>query len=256
MATPSAVPVLIPSANGAPPDLWHILDINRAAYDMLAGTYQETTRSRQENAKKWLVKRLPGTAATSRPTALDIGCADGTHSRVLSSLGYDVIGIDFSERMISAARRLAADPTLPNKPHFLHGEFLAGQYVDAAGRNVPLDGTQFDLVLATAFVHLFPEEYDEDAVHKVLAHVAPRGSALISTTASESPWRGLETKTGANGLTTQRWRNRYTLEHFVWLVRRAARDIYGARVSVRPWVVGDPDSDEKQWVDISVTRLA
>lgn len=256
MAAPSAVPALIPAVSSRPPDLQAILDINRAAYDLLAGTYKGTTDIRQENAKKWLSQRLPEITAAEYPTALDIGCADGTHSRVLSALGYSVTGVDFSARMISAARELINDPTLPNKPLLLHGEFLAGRYVEEDGAETFLDGTQFDLVLATAFVHLFPPEADDDAVHKVLAHVAPGGTALISTTAATTNRQGLELKTGADGQVAPRWRNHYTLEHFVWLVREAARDVYGARVPVQPWVVVDPDVEGKLWVDVVVNRPA
>lgn len=256
MAAPSAESVLIPAVSSSSPDLQSILDINRAAYDVLAGTYRGTTEVRQENAKKWLTQRLPRLSADARPTALDIGCADGTHSRVLSALGYAVTGVDFSARMIAAARELAQDPTLANRPVLLHGEFLAGRYVDESGAEAPLDGSLFDLVLATAFVHLFPPEADEDAVRKVLAHVAPGGTALVSTTAALANRQGLEIKAGTDGRVTHRWRNHYTLEYFVWLVGEAARDVYGARVPVQPWVVVDPDSDEKLWIDVVVHRPA
>jgi SAM-dependent methyltransferase len=256
MAAPSAVPALISADSGASPDLQSILEINRAAYDMLAGTYKGTTGIRQENAKKWLTQRLPQITATARPTALDIGCADGTHSRVLSALGYAVTGVDFSAPMIAAARELSDDPTLPNKPRLLHGEFLAGRYVDDRGTEAPLDDERFDLVLATAFVHLFPPEADDDALRKVLGHVIPGGTALISTTADPADLRGLEIKAGADGQTARRWRNHYTAESFMWLVREAARDAYGVKASVRPWVIGDPDADGKLWIDVAVRRPA
>ncbi|GHH65113.1 hypothetical protein GCM10017772_02760 [Promicromonospora soli] len=256
MAAPSAVPTLIPAVSSAPPDLLSILDINRAAYDILARTYKGTAAVRQENAKKWLIQRLPEITTAGQRTALDVGCADGTHSRVLSALGYTVTGVDFSAQMISAARELTDDPTLPNKPSLLHGEFLAGRYVDEDGTRARIDGARFDLVLATAFVHLFPPDADDDAVRKVLSHVAPGGTALLSTTAAMSNRRGLELKVGAGGQVARRWRNHYTLEYFVWLVREAARDVFGVKVPVRPWVVVDPDSEGKLWVDVVVTRPA
>lgn len=256
MAAPSAVPAPIPADIGTSPDLQSILEINRAAYDMLAGTYKGTTRIRQENAKEWLTKLLPQITATARPTALDIGCADGTHSRVLSALGYAVTGVDFSAPMIAAARELSDDPTLPNKPRLLHGEFLAGRYVDEQGTEAPLDRDRFDLVLATAFVHLFPPEADDDAVRKVLRHVTPGGTALISTTADAADRQGLEIKAGADGLTAQRWRNHYTAESFTWLVGEAARDVYGVKAQVRSGVINDPDVDGKVWIDVVVDRPA
>ncbi|WP_423463974.1 class I SAM-dependent methyltransferase [Promicromonospora sp. MS192] len=254
MGAPPVVLDEIPAISTTPSQLQAILDINRNAYDALAGTYRATTLSRQENAKKWLTQRLPRVTGAEQPTALDIGCADGTHSRVLSALGYTVTGVDFSAQMIAAARELCDDPTQPRRPRLLHGEFLAGRYVDEDGRETRLDGAVFDLVLATAFVHLFPPERDDEAVHKVLAHVAPGGTALISTTVAASGHRGFESKTGADGRTTVRWRNRYELETFVWLVGQAARDVYGAKTSVRPWVVGDPEDTGKVWIDVAVAR--
>lgn len=256
MVAPSAVPALISADSGTSPDLGLILEINRAAYDMLVGTYKGTTGIRQESAKKWLTQRLPQITATAHPTALDIGCADGTHSRVLSALGYAVTGVDFSAPMIVAARELSDDPTLPHKPRLLHGEFLAGRYVDEQGTEAPLDRERFDVVLATAFVHLFPPEADDDAVRKILRHVAPGGTALISTTADAADRQGLEIKAGADGLTAQRWRNHYTTESFTWLVREAARDVYGVKATVRPCVIADPDVDGKVWIDIVVDRPA
>lgn len=256
MAAPSAGPALFPAVSTASPDLQAILEINRAAYDTLAGTYKGTTDIRQENAKKWLTQRIPQITGPARPTALDIGCADGTHSRVLSALGYAVTGIDFSAPMIAAARQLADDPTVPNRPQLLHGEFLAGRYVDEAGTDTELDDTRFDLVLATAFVHLFPPETDDDAVQKVLAHVAPGGTALISTTAATSNRQGLEVKAGSDGRIARRWRNHYTFEYFTWLVGEGARQVYGTKVSVRPWVVVDPASRGKLWIDVVVSRPA
>lgn len=256
MAAPSAVPVMTPAVSSTSPDLPSILEINRDAYDALAGTYRGTTMARQEYAKKWLTQRLPRMSAGARTTALDIGCGDGTHSRILSALGYTVTGIDFSGRMIAVARELAADPTLPNTPALLHGEFLAGRYTDEAGAATSLDGVLFDVVLATAFVHLFPPGTDEEALHKVLAHVAPGGTALISTTVAQDNRQGLEAKTGAGGQVTHRWRNHYTLEHFVWLVGEATRDTYGVKVPVQPWVVVDPDTEGKLWIDVVVRRPA
>jgi hypothetical protein len=42
----------------------------------------------------------------------------------------------------------------------------------------------------------------------------------------------------------------------VWLVREAARDVYGVKVPVRPWVLVDPDADGKLWIDVAVDRPA
>lgn len=221
---------------------------------MLAGTYKGTSEIRRESAKKWLNQRLPRVTAPGRPTALDVGCADGTHSRVLSALGYAVTGVDFSARMISTARELTDDSTVHNKPTLLHGEFLAGRYHREDGTRARLDGVQFDLVIANAFVHLFPPGADGKVLRKVLGHVAPGGAALISTTTARSNRQGLETKKSLDGRVARRWRNRYTLESFTRLVSEGARETLGDNALVQPSVVLDPNAEEKFWVDVLVTR--
>lgn len=246
----------IPAISTTPSQLQAILEINRAAYDMLAETYRATTSTRQENTKKWLTDLVPQPTSTRRFTALDIGCADGTHARVLTTQGYTVTGVDFSAPMIAAARALSSDPTLPGAPRLLHGEFLTGRYLDERGEETRLDDSCFDLVLATAFVHLFPPERDEEAVRKVLRHVAPGGTALLSTTAAGTNRRGFEAKTAADGRTAVRWRNHYDYPTFLWLVREAARDEYGERATVRQRVVADPVDGAKLWIDLAVDRPA
>ena len=199
---------------------------------MLAGYIQGNSRDTPRECQEVAEQRLPQITRADHPTALDIGCADGTHSRVLSALGYAVTGVDFSAPMISrGTRALQTTRRCHNKPSLLHGEFLSGRYVDEHGTDTLFDGARFDLVLATAFVHLFPPEADEDALRKVLSHVAPGGTALISTTVEPTNRTGARDQGEFERRLASRWRNRYTFETFDWLVREAARDMYGRRDS-------------------------
>lgn len=244
----------VPADSTTPDRLQTILEINRSAYDHLAPTYRASALERQVNAKEWLIRRIPPATGTRPRTALDIGCADGTHARVLSTLGFTVTGVDFSPAMIAAARELNADPTLVAPPRMLHGEFLSGDYTDERGTPVRLDDELFDVVLATAFVHLFPPESDEEAMSRVLAHVAPGGTALVTTTVAADGRRGLEDKAAADGVTALRWRNHYALEMFLGIVRLSVLDAWGTRASVRPWILPDRVDPAKRWVDVVIQR--
>ena len=186
MAAPSAVPVLIPAVSSTHPDLQMILEINRAAYDMLARTYKGTAGIRQENAKKWLTQRLPQITATAYPTALDIGCADGTHSRVLSALGYAVTGVDFSAPMITRGPRASGRPdtattsrrcctasSWPAATSMSRDGHPARRRDGSTSSSPPPSSTSFRPRPTTT------------PLRKVLSHVAPGGTALISTTTDD-----------------------------------------------------------------------
>jgi len=49
---------------------------------------------------------------TPGDTVLDVGCGRGRHALILAERGYDVIGLDLSERAIDVARSRAADAGL------------------------------------------------------------------------------------------------------------------------------------------------
>lgn len=205
-----------------PPDLASVLDANLAAYQALADDYRETSPLRMRHAAEWLSGPLssdsPKPLTTGR--ALDIGCADGSHAFLLAEHGYEVTGIDFSSRMIELARGRRSGRY---QPLFLEGEFLTGKFLDAHGEIVALEG-QFELVVANAFVHLFPKPVDEEVVRRALDLVAAGGTALFSTTIEDSRREAYFGKAGADGTYVERWRGHYPKEDFLSLIRDAAGD--------------------------------
>ena len=52
---------------------------------------------------------------------LDLGCGDGPLTKKLADLGYEVVGVDASEEMITAARSLGLDACVMDG-HSLHYE--------------------------------------------------------------------------------------------------------------------------------------
>jgi SAM-dependent methyltransferase len=79
-----------------------------------------------------------------RGAVLDAGCGTGEHTILLSGLGYDVIGIDFSPRAVEQARDNAA----------ARGVAARFDVVDAL--NLPAD-RRYDTVLDSALFHIFDD---------------------------------------------------------------------------------------------------
>lgn len=77
-----------------------------------------------------------------RGSVLDAGCGTGEHTIHLTRLGYDVVGIDFSERAVDLARRGADRNGVPAR--FETADALA------------LEGPpRFDTVVDSALFHVF-----------------------------------------------------------------------------------------------------
>lgn len=231
------------------PNLASVLQRNLAAYETLADDYRATSRDRLAHA---LVSFAPPDGSrllnprSVRP-ALDIGCADGSHAVMLAERGYDVTAVDFSARMIELARARGARSTVPRTPTFLEGEFHTGKFMDVTGAVVPLR-RHYDLVLANAFVHLFPRPIDGEVTRKVLDLVAPGGVALLSTTIEPTRGEDFLRKVGSDGTQVERWRGRYPEDDFVRLVRASA----GAAFSIT--CLTTTDMRGKPWLTVFARR--
>jgi SAM-dependent methyltransferase len=208
------------------PDLASVLDVNLAAYQALADDYRETSPQRLQHAARWLQDPQLGTPLEPVATghALDIGCADGSHAFLLAERGYNVTAVDFSSRMIELARAREVPRSGGPRPTFLEGEFLTGKFFDAAGQAAPPLDQRFELVVANAFVHLFPRPADEKVVRQALDLVAPGGLALFSTTIEDSRDEEFVPKPRMDGTAVERWRGHYPKDDFLSLVRDAAGD--------------------------------
>ncbi|WP_285103638.1 class I SAM-dependent methyltransferase [Promicromonospora sp. MEB111] len=225
------------------PDLASVLDANLNAYQALADHYQETSAQRLRHAAQWL--RDPWRGTPLRPAAaghaLDIGCADGAHAFLLARRGYTVTAVDFSSRMIDLARARSTPRPRGPRPRFVEGEFLGGEFFDAAGEAASLD-RKFELVVANAFVHLFPKPADEDVVRRALGLVATGGMALFSTTIEDIRDENFFAKTRMNGTAVERWRGHYPKDDFLSLVRDTAGDAFvitdllTADMRGKPWL--------------------
>ena len=182
--------------------------------------------------------------------ALDIGCADGAHAFLLAERGYDVTAVDFSPRMIELARARETQHSGGPRPTFLEGEFLTGKFFDAAGEVAPPLDRRFELVVANAFVHLFPKSADEDVVRRALDLVAPGGLALFSTTIEDIRDEDFLAKPRMDGTAVERWRGHYPKDDFLSLIRDAAG--YGFLISDLPTA----DMRNKPWLTVFARHRA
>jgi ubiquinone/menaquinone biosynthesis C-methylase UbiE len=98
---------------------------------------------------------------------LDLACGEGYNTRLLAQRGAQVTGVDFSERMIEAARQEEAQVPLGIQYHVRDAACLTG-----------LKDDTFDLV--TCFMALPDIEHYTEAVSEVARVLQPRGRFVFS----------------------------------------------------------------------------
>jgi cyclopropane fatty-acyl-phospholipid synthase-like methyltransferase len=133
-----------------------------AAFDRIGERYDEAFphKDGQLTAGKWLIERL-------RPGArvLDVGCGTGIPTaRQLTDAGYEVTGIDISERMLELARRDVPRAT-----------FLQ---LDAA--DLDTAGTRFDAIVAFFSLLMMTRAEIPSALQKLHDLLTPGGYFLLS----------------------------------------------------------------------------
>lgn len=80
-----------------------------------------------------------------RGSLLDVGCGAGHHSKDLSTLGYDVTGIDLSVNGLKQAQCVS-------KANNQNIGFVIGDV-----ENLPFDDNSFDIVFCSLILHHFPK---------------------------------------------------------------------------------------------------
>jgi SAM-dependent methyltransferase len=108
---------------------------------------------------------------------LDIGCGVGLAMSVLTSKGFEVVGIDLSQRMAEFAKR--RNP----RSNIIVGDFMEVKFDE-----------KFDAALVFAFIHLFPKSEIPTVFDKIRSILKPGGVALISSTESFESKEGIYPK--------------------------------------------------------------
>ena len=95
---------------------------------------------------------------------LDIGCASGISSMILSKLGYQVKGMDISPKLIEQANRLWKNEA--NQPEFFVGD----------AEKIPMDSESCDVCFLGGVIHHFP---DYQRVINEILRVLKKGGILL-----------------------------------------------------------------------------
>lgn len=107
---------------------------------------------------------------------LDVGCAAGRDSRIFKDLGFDVIGIDLSEKLLEIAKRNNPDIT------FKKADF----------RSIPYPNDSFDGLWVNAVFHHIDREEMITALKEFRRVLKANGILYIRTKQGKGNWKGRE----------------------------------------------------------------
>jgi 2-polyprenyl-3-methyl-5-hydroxy-6-metoxy-1,4-benzoquinol methylase len=121
---------------------------------------------------------------------LDVGCGNGVISRHLGRLGFDVTGVDVSEKTIEKARSLTKD--LPNV-----------QFLKKSAEELVASGVKYDAVICSEVLeHL----NDPGALLEVLhATLADNGKLIVTVPNGKGPREALVTRPVLNMRSKNNW---------------------------------------------------
>jgi len=105
---------------------------------------------------------------------LEVGCGPGYMSLELSRAGYDVVGIDISEKCIDVAKHFASlDPTKKDRAHESRLNYICGDFFS----HNELHADSFDAIVFVGALHHFPDQ--ESTLHRAKS-LLREGGILIA----------------------------------------------------------------------------
>lgn len=154
----------------------HYEEVLGAHYSRMFGDFE--TKVAEQRA---LLERLGVTAPAGTGLAVDLGCGSGFQSIGLARLGYRVLAIDFSERLLTELR---------DRARGLPVEAIAGDIRDVA-RLVP-SGVELAVCMGDTLSHLEREADLEPVVQGVAGRLAAGGRVVLTLRDLSGELRDLE----------------------------------------------------------------
>jgi SAM-dependent methyltransferase len=142
----------------------HYEDVLGAHYSRMFGDFEAKVAEQQA-----LLAWLGVTGPTGTGLAVDLGCGSGFQSISLTRLGYRVLAIDFSERLLAELR---------DRARKLPIEAIAGDIRDVA-RLVP-SGVELVVCMGDTLSHLECETDVERLLQDVAGRLAPAGRVVLT----------------------------------------------------------------------------
>ena len=148
-------------AEGGEPPLTPGPDSAGDTFDKIADAFDATRSSPWPFVGEWLA----GLGPLATPL-VDVGCGNGRHLALASTLGVWGLGVDLSPRLLELARGRVPGGT----------ELVAGD-----ARLLPLADGVAAAVMAVAMLHHVPSEGDREAVARELRRIAMPGAPVLAS---------------------------------------------------------------------------
>ena len=154
--------------------------LNEQGFDLWADGYDQSVSQAEEgNAypfagyRNVLGQIYDGIRRTKGSRILDIGFGTGTLTQKLYQDGYEVSGIDFSDKMIGLAQQAMPMANL------IHHDFTLGLPEE-------LEGAEFDCIVSTYAFHHLNDAEKVCFLHELLGHLSESGRIFIGDVAFET----------------------------------------------------------------------
>ena len=153
-------------------------------YDAIAESFDQS-RERPWPEVADFAKSLPPSI-----TALDLGCGNGRHTKLLCDAGRRVIGLDASRKLLAIACR--------REPQ--------AAYVQGDVCHLPFRDETFSAAMLTATIHHLPSESERFlAVREMRRVLRSRGRAMMSAWSFEQARKNLKMRSARDGAASDVW---------------------------------------------------
>jgi SAM-dependent methyltransferase len=142
----------------------HYEEVLGAHYSRMFGDFEAKVAEQRA-----LLERLGVTGPAGTGLAVDLGCGSGFQSIGLARVGYRVLAIDFSERLLAELR---------DRARGLPVEAIAGDIRDVA-RLVP-SGVELAVCMGDTLSHLEQEAEVERVLQDLAGRLAPGGRVMLT----------------------------------------------------------------------------